>query len=64
MRMGYRDKKLSVLHQLSQKAEPISLNQLLEQLGSGYSERSVRRWLGEMIEEGLVEKIGNKKGSR
>lgn len=62
--MGYRDKKLSVLHQLSQKAEPISLNQLLEQLGSEYSERSVRRWLREMIEEGLVEKIGNKKGSK
>lgn len=62
--MDREDKRLAVLHQLSQEAEPISLNILLEKLGAHYPERSVRRWLAEMIEAGLVEKLGNKRGSK
>ncbi|WP_213156110.1 hypothetical protein [Neochlamydia sp. AcF65] len=42
-----QDKKLALLQQLSQEVEPISLPLLLEKLGSGYAERSVRRWLSE-----------------
>jgi hypothetical protein len=51
-----KEKKLVVLHQLSQEIEPINLPDLLKKLGEGYSERSVRRWLAEMINTGLVEK--------
>ncbi|MBI3237162.1 MAG: Fic family protein, partial [Chlamydiales bacterium] len=58
------DKKLALLHQLSQEAEPIGLPKLLEKLDSDCSERSVRRWLAEMVEEGLVEKTGEKRGSK
>jgi len=64
MYMNSTDKKLGVLHQLSQEAEPISLPDMLEKLGSSYVERSVRRWLAEMIKEGLVEKIGHKRGTK
>lgn len=62
--MNSRSKKLTVLHQLSQEAEPISLPELLEKLGNSYTARSVRRWLAGMISEGLVEKSGIKRGTK
>jgi hypothetical protein len=62
--MHSKDKKMIVLHQLSQESEPISLLELLEKLGSEFPERSVRRWLSEMIVEGFVEKIGSKRATR
>lgn len=55
---------MTVLHQLSQEAESIGLRDLLDKLGSEYSERSVRRWLSEMVDEGLVDKVGHKKGTK
>lgn len=61
--MKSADKKMIVLHQLSQEAEPISLPELLKKLGSEYTERSVRRWLSDMINEGLVVKFGSKRGT-
>ena len=62
--MVFRSKKMAVLYQIGQEICPISLRQLLEKLGGEYVERSVRRWLSEMIQEGLVEKLGNKRGSK
>ena len=62
--MSSKNKKLTVLHQLSKEAEPISLQELLEKLGSEYAERSVRRWLTEMIYEGLVKRHGHKRGTK
>lgn len=57
----YHGKKLFVLHQLSQESDFISLPSLLEKLGSDYSERTVRRWLVDLVHDGFVEKIGQKK---
>ena len=62
--MGSKDKKLAVLHQLEKESTPITLFALLEKLGSSYIERSVRRWLTEMVKEGVVEKIGEKRGTK
>jgi DNA-binding IclR family transcriptional regulator len=62
--MNIKDKKMAVLHQLSQESEPIGLSELLDKLGNEYPERSVRRWLSEMVAEGLVDKIGHKKGTK
>ncbi|MES2345613.1 MAG: Fic family protein [Chlamydiota bacterium] len=59
-----RDKKLIVLHQLSQEAEPISLLDLSAKLEDHYPERTVRRWLNEFVDEGLVEKLGKKRGTK
>ncbi len=53
-----------VLYQLSQESEPIGLLDLLEKLGDEFSERSVRRWLSEMMTEGLIEKIGHKRATK
>ncbi|MEI6242067.1 MAG: Fic family protein [Chlamydiota bacterium] len=62
--MSSRTKKQAVLLQLSQEAEPIPLQELLEKLGDNYTERSVRRWLAEMVKEGVIEKQGERKGTR
>lgn len=62
--MNTKNKKLAVLHQLSQESEPISLPELLEKLRREYPERSVRRWLSEMITEGLISKVGQKKATK
>ncbi len=61
--MKQKDKKLVVLHQLSQEAEPISLPNLLDKLGNQFNERTTRRWLTEMIKEGLVERSGSKRST-
>lgn len=62
--MTSTDKKLSVLHQLSQESEPIGMQELLIKLGAEYVERTVRRWLIEMVADGLVEKSGQKRGTK
>jgi len=40
--MNLRDKKLFLLHRLSQEIEPITLGALLPKLSAEYSERTVR----------------------
>lgn len=62
--MNFKDKKLFLLHQLVEETEPIGLESLLGKLGKEFAERSVRRWLSEMINEGIVEKQGRKRGTK
>lgn len=62
--MNLRDKKLIVFHQLSQEGDPLTINDLLERLGAQYSERSVRRWLSEMVKDNLIEQVGRKKATK
>ena len=62
--MHSKEKKRALLHQLSQEADPIGFSALMSKLDNSYRERSVRRWLVEMIREGLVEKLGHKRGTR
>jgi len=59
-----KDKKLAILHQLSQESEPIAITELLSKLRDEYPERSVRRWLSELISAGVVDKTGNKKATK
>jgi hypothetical protein len=62
--MGPKNKKMILLHQLSLETEPIVLNDLAEKLGSQFKERSIRRWLGELVDQGYVEKIGQKRATK
>jgi len=62
--MNTRSKKLVLLHQLSQEGLPVPLKDLLEKLGKGFTERSVRRYLTQMITEGIVERVGERRASR
>lgn len=62
--MSLRDNKMAVLRQLGLESEPISLPELMACIGEKFKERSVRRWLGLLIEEGTVKKIGQKRGTK
>jgi len=62
--MVSQGKKMAVLDQLRLEQEAISLKGLLEKLGPEYAERSVRRWLSELVKEGIVEKLGEKRGTK
>ena len=62
--MSNKQHKQSVLDVLRKQQSPISLLDLLLQLGAGYPERTVRRWLNEWKKAGLVERSGLKRGTR
>jgi len=62
--MSLRDNKMAVLRQLGREADPISLPDLMSSLGEGFKERSVRRWLRLLVQEGAVEKVGQKRGTK
>jgi prophage maintenance system killer protein len=53
-----------ILRQLGLETEPISLPDLMLRLGKNYKERSVRRWLELLVKEGVVIKIGQKRGTK
>ena len=57
-------KKLAVLEGLRAQSEPLSLPELLALLSPGFAERSVRRWLSELEDEGQVAKTGRRRGTR
>lgn len=59
-----KERKMAVLSALQKKNAPVSLNELMESLGPVFAERTVRRWLNEMVTEGLVIKTGHKSGTR
>lgn len=56
--MKSRDRKLAILRQLSLEAEPITLSELIGKLQADYTDRTMRRWLSQLIEEGLAKKSG------
>ncbi|MEN9654295.1 MAG: hypothetical protein RL235_407, partial [Chlamydiota bacterium] len=62
--MSLRDNKMAVLRQLGLESEPISLPKLMCELGEGFKERSVRRWLHLLVAEGTVRKIGQRRGTK
>ena len=62
--MKPRDRKLAILRQLSQMSEPVSLPDLIDTLQDDFKERSVRRWLNQFVEEGLVKRTGRKRGTK
>ncbi|OAI47954.1 hypothetical protein AYO45_05445 [Gammaproteobacteria bacterium SCGC AG-212-F23] len=61
--MSNKSKKMAVFATLQQQGSEISLSEILQLLGAGYSERSVRRWLAEMVSMGLVIAKGKKRST-
>lgn len=62
--MTTNNKKMAVLKVLESQQQAIRLPELLALLPPGYAERSVRRWLAELANEGRVIKSGQKRGTR
>jgi prophage maintenance system killer protein len=56
-------KKEAVVRALKTKKVPVTLSELLQTLGSDFAERSTRRWLNEMVQEGLIKKTGQRRGT-
>ena len=56
--------KLALVKILQQSNVALSLPELLTHFEQNTSARSVRRWLNEMVTDGLVEKHGQKRGTR
>lgn len=55
---------MQVLLSLEKFDQPASLNELIDDLGEGYPERTVRRWLADYARFGVVEKTGQKRATR
>lgn len=62
--MSSDPKKVALLARIQEQNQPIGIRDLLVLVGDGYAERSVRRWLAQMAEDGLIEKVGQKRGTR
>jgi Fic family protein len=62
--MTNSDKKLAVFLAVKQLKKPISLFNLLQILGPQYNERTVRRYLSQMVDEKMIRKIGQKKATK
>lgn len=62
--MTKNDRKLAVVAALKKYNKPITMAELLKQLGPGFAERTIRRWLSELIDEDLVKKTGIKSSTR
>ena len=59
-----RDQRLAILRQLGQESEEITLSELLDKLELDYTDRTVRRWLKQLIAEGLLIKSGHTKNAK
>jgi fido (protein-threonine AMPylation protein) len=62
--MNKQPKKMAVFELLQRHNQPLSMPEILSELGAEYSERTVRRWLSEMVSVHEVEKSGQKRGTR
>jgi hypothetical protein len=58
------DHKSLILGEIGQKSEPVSLLDLNGKLGFQCTDRTVRRWLDELIKEGVIRKVGHTKGAK
>lgn len=62
--MPKKPDKMAVLQAIKEAASNISLPELLNILGEGFAERSVRRWIQALIKDNLIEKSGQKRSTR
>lgn len=62
--MKRRDQRLAILRQLGQEAESVTLSELVNKLELNYTNRTIRRLLNELVEEGLIRKFGHTKGTK
>ncbi|HVE43695.1 MAG TPA: hypothetical protein VNC84_00960 [Gammaproteobacteria bacterium] len=62
--MAQHEDKKSIILQYINDESSINLSALLKKLGVGYTERTTRRWLAEIVKNGSVIKLGEKRGTR
>jgi len=62
--MSKKIDKETILNILKKQDTAVSISELLNEVGDGYPDRTVRRWLGEWVDKGIVLKIGKKRATR
>lgn len=62
--MNKKERKMAVLTALKKLKVPVTLKMLLEELDDDLSERSLRRYLTELTDSGMVTQTGKKRGTR
>ena len=62
--MRAAEKKMAVLEVLDDQSKPLGLSEVLALLPDGFSERTVRRWLAEFVDDGRVLRTGRRRGTR
>ena len=55
---------MAVLEVLDDQTKPLGLPEVLALLPDGFSERTVRRWLAEFVDDGRVVRTGRRRGTR
>lgn len=63
-KMSKSDRKMAVLMALQDASHPLMMSEIQHALGEAYPVRSMRRWLNELVDEGLVQKTGNKRSTQ
>lgn len=63
-KMNSLEKKTALLKMLRNQIQPLSLSEIILKLGEHYTERTVRRWLSEFIQDGLAKKVGQKRATK
>lgn len=59
-----KDKHQAILSVLDQQSDAISMSQLMRLLGDNFKERSVRRWVTQLVEQGDIIKSGAMSSTR
>ncbi len=62
--MSTAEKKLALLEVLDDQSRSLGLPEVLALLPAGFSERTVRRWLAEFVDEGRVVRTGRRRATR
>lgn len=62
--MNQKAKKLNLLNQLKNAQSPLSLTELLNLTANTIPERTLRRWLSSWVEQGVIERTGQKRGTK
>ncbi len=62
--MNQKAKKLSLLTQLKNAQSPLSLPELVTLTANSIPERTLRRWLASWVEQGVIERTGQKRGTK
>ncbi len=62
--MNANNVKMALFRTLLEMEVPLSIHELINQLHEKTAERSVRRWLDELVQAKLIEKTGQKRSTR
>lgn len=62
--MSTNSKKLAVLSQLKNTRSPLSLPEISVLMADALPERTLRRWLAAWVESGVLQRTGQKRGTR